>query len=218
MELKNMPLGVFDSGLGGLTALKELKAICPGEDIVYFGDTGRVPYGSKSAETIKRYAVEDARFLKSFGVKAILVACGTVSANAMNELKSSVGDGVMGVIEPTVDMADELTEKGGTVLILGTEATIASKAYEKLLAQKRPDIKFISQACPLFVPLAENGYTSKDNVAVKAIVNDYVGKYKDKADTVILGCTHYPLLYNAIADVLPNSKLISSGAAAAYGI
>lgn len=218
MDLKNSPLGVFDSGLGGLTALKELKALCPNENIIYFGDTGRVPYGTKSPETIKRYALEDARFLSSFGVKAILVACGTVSTNAMGELHEAFGDGVMGVIEPTVKAACDKTKKGGTVLVLGTEATICSGVYEKLISDMRPDLKIASKACPLFVPLVENGYTDADNAAVTAIVDDYIGEYKGKADTVILGCTHYPLLTDAIGKALPEAVLISSGAEGARGI
>ena len=218
MELKNCPLGVFDSGLGGLTALKELNALCPNENILYFGDTGRVPYGTKSAQTIKRYALEDARFLKSFGVKAILVACGTVSTNAMTELCESYGDGVMGVIEPTVKRACDETKKGGTILVLGTEATICSGVYEKLISEMRPDLKIASKACPLFVPLVENGYTDADNTAVKAIVCDYIGEFRGKVDTVILGCTHYPLLTDAIGKALPEATLINSGSEGARGI
>lgn len=211
--MNDMPLGVFDSGLGGLTALRVLKTICPSENIIYFGDTGRVPYGTKSAETIKKYAVQDAAFLKSFGVKAILAACGTVSANAMDELKSDTF--VMGVIKPTVDKAAALTKKGGTVLILGTEATIESGAYEKYLSKLRPDIKVLKKACPMFVPMVENGYTDKDDEAVKKIVSDYLSEFCGKADTAILGCTHYPLLINAISAVLSETVLVDSGAAAA---
>ncbi len=218
MDLNNCPLGVFDSGLGGLTALKELKALCPNENIIYFGDTGRVPYGTKSAQTIKRYALEDARFLKSFGVKAILVACGTASTNALAELQAEFGDCVMGVIEPTVDKAASLTKKGGTVLVLGTEATICSGVYEKLLSAQRSDVKIISRACPLFVPLVENGYTDADNAAVSAIVSDYIGEYKGRVDTVILGCTHYPLLTDAISKALPDAVLVNSGSEGARGI
>lgn len=218
MDFKESPLGVFDSGLGGLTALKELKALCPNENIIYFGDTGRVPYGSKSAQTIKRYALEDARFLKSFGVKAILVACGTVSTNAMPELKDAFGDGVMGVIEPTVKKACDITKENGTVLVLGTEATVCSGVYEKLISELRPDLKLVSKACPLFVPLVENGYTDADNTAVSAIVSDYIGEYKGYADTVILGCTHYPLLYDAISKALPDARLVNSGTEGAFGI
>lgn len=218
MDLKQSPLGVFDSGLGGLTALKELKALCPNENIIYFGDTGRVPYGTKSAQTIKRYALEDAQFLKSFGVKAILVACGTVSTNAMAELHEVFGDCVMGVIEPTVEKACAVTRENGTLLVLGTEATICSGVYEKLVSSMRPDIKIISKACPLFVPLVENGYTDADNTAVFSIVSDYVGEYADCADTVILGCTHYPLLTNAIKKVLPYAVLVNSGTEGARGI
>lgn len=218
MDLKNSPLGVFDSGLGGLTALKELKSLCPNENIIYFGDTGRVPYGTKSAQTIKRYALEDARFLKSFGVKAILVACGTVSTNAMAELHEAFGDGVMGVIEPTVEKACSVTRENGTLLVLGTEATICSGVYENLVSSLRPDIKIISKACPLFVPLVENGYVSADNTAVSAIVCDYIGEYAGCVDTVILGCTHYPLLSDAISKALPGAKLVNSGTEAARGI
>lgn len=214
-DISQKPLGVFDSGLGGLTALRRLRSLCPNEDIVYFGDTGRVPYGTKSAEIIRKYALQDARFLKSFDCKAILVACGTVSANAIDELKAEYGDAVMGVIEPTVNKAAKITKKGGTVLILGTEATVESGAYEKLLTKIRPDIKVERKACPMFVPLVENGYTDAENPAVKAIVSDYLSPFAGKADTAILGCTHYPLLCDAIEKALVGTVTVDSGSAAA---
>lgn len=215
MEERRKPLGIFDSGLGGLTALRELKALCPGEDIVYFGDTGRVPYGTKSAVTIKKYALQDTAFLKSLGVKAILAACGTVSANAMDVLSDGSDICVMGVIEPTVKRASELTEKGGTVLILGTEATVESRSYERVLCELRPDIKVRTKACPMFVPLVENGFTDPSHPAVSAIVHEYLDSFAADTDTVILGCTHYPLLADAIKGVLKNAAVVNSGAAAA---
>ncbi len=215
MDISERPLGVFDSGLGGLTALKKLKALCPNENIIYFGDTGRVPYGTKSTEIIRKYAMQDARFLKSFDCKAILVACGTVSANAMEQLKAECGDSVVGVIEPTVKKASMLTKEGGTVLILGTEATVESGAYEKLLKELRPDIKVECKACPMFVPLVENGYTDAENPAVKVIVSDYLAPFAGKVDTVILGCTHYPLLCDAIEKALVGAVTVDSGSAAA---
>lgn len=216
MDEKSKPLGVFDSGVGGLTALRRLREICPNEDIIYFGDTGRVPYGTKSAQLIRKYALQDARFLESFGVKAILVACGTVSANAMDELKNGSKVHVMGVISPAVEKAVKLTKTNGKVLILGTEATIESHAYGRLLCDIRPDIKVLTKACPMFVPLAENGLTSYSHPAVKALVEEYLWEFRDEApDCVILGCTHYPLLAGAVSEVLPESALIDTGRAAA---
>lgn len=209
--MKNKAIGVFDSGLGGLTAVKELIKCLPNEKIVYFGDTGRVPYGTRSKETIIKYAAQDARFLLNHNVKMIIAACGTVSSVA-----SSLGEELpvkfSGVLEPTA-LACANATKTGSVAVLGTSATINSHSYKKLLEQINPDIKVYEQDCPLFVPLVENGFTDKDDIIVKSVVERYVSQFKNTdVDTVILGCTHYPLLKAAIGEVVgENVKLIDSG-------
>ncbi|MBQ7385295.1 MAG: glutamate racemase [Ruminococcus sp.] len=209
--MKNKAIGVFDSGLGGLTAVKELIKCLPNENIVYFGDTGRVPYGTRSKETIIKYAAQDARFLLNHNVKMIIAACGTVSSVA-----SSLGEELpvkfSGVLEPTA-LACAKATKTGSVAVLGTSATINSHSYKKLLEQINPDIKVYEQDCPLFVPLVENGFTDKDDIIVKSVVERYVSQFKNTdVDTVILGCTHYPLLKAAIGEVVgENVKLIDSG-------
>jgi len=209
--MKNKAIGVFDSGLGGLTAVKELIKCLPNENIVYFGDTGRVPYGTRSKETIIKYAAQDARFLLNHNVKMIIAACGTVSSVA-----SSLGEELpvkfSGVLEPTA-LACAKATKTGSVAVLGTSATINSHSYKKLLEQISPDIKVYEQDCPLFVPLVENGFTDKDDIIVKSVVERYVSQFKNTdVDTVILGCTHYPLIKAAIGEVVgENVKLIDSG-------
>ena len=209
--MKNKAIGVFDSGLGGLTAVKELIKCLPNENIVYFGDTGRVPYGTRSKETIIKYATQDAKFLLNHNVKMIIAACGTVSSVA-----SGLGDELpvkfTGVLEPTAISCAKAT-KSGSVAVLGTSATINSHSYKKLLEKINPHIKVYEQDCPLFVPLVENGFTDKDDIIVRSVVERYVSQFKDtEVDTVILGCTHYPLLKAAIAEVLGEKvTLIDSG-------
>lgn len=209
--MKNHPIGVFDSGLGGLTAVREMLEILPREDIIYFGDTGRVPYGSKSNDTIIKYAHQDARFLKKMGVKMIVAACGTVSSVAP-DLSSSLGVPYTGVVRPTCYSAMNAT-KNGRIGVIGTSATISSHSYKKRIEEKRPDFTVIEQDCPLFVPLVENGMTDPDDEVVRLIVRRYLKKLKDAdVDTVILGCTHYPLLKAAIGrEVGEHVTLIDSG-------
>lgn len=209
--MKNKAIGVFDSGLGGLTAVKELIKCLPNENIVYFGDTGRVPYGTRSKETIIKYAAQDAKFLLNHNVKMIIAACGTVSSVA-----SSLGEDLpvmfTGVLEPTA-LACATATKSGSVAVLGTSATINSHSYKNLIKKINPSIKVYEQDCPLFVPLVENGFTDKDDIIVRSVVERYVSQFKDTdVDTVILGCTHYPLLKSAIGEVLGEDvKLIDSG-------
>ena len=209
--MKNRAIGVFDSGLGGLTAVKELIKCLPNENIVYFGDTGRVPYGTRSKETIIKYAAQDAKFLLTHNVKMIIAACGTVSSVAA-DLGESLPVMFSGVLEPTALSAAKAT-KTKSVAVLGTSATINSHSYKKLLENTDPEIKVYEQDCPLFVPLVENGFTDKDDIIVKSVVERYVSQFKGtEVDTVILGCTHYPLLKNAIQQFLgDNVKLIDSG-------
>lgn len=209
--MKNKAIGVFDSGLGGLTAVKELIKCLPNENIVYFGDTGRVPYGTRSKETIIKYAAQDAKFLLNHNVKMIIAACGTVSSVA-SDLGKELPVKFSGVLEPTAQAAAKAT-KSGSVAVLGTSATINSHSYKNLLEKINPDLKVYEQSCPLFVPLVENGFTDKDDIIVKSVVERYVSRFKDiDVDTVILGCTHYPLLKAAIGQCLGEDiKLIDSG-------
>lgn len=208
-------IGIFDSGLGGLTTVKEIMTLSPNASLVYFGDTGRVPYGTRSFDTIKRYAVQDAAFLVSKNVDAIVVACGTVSTTALSYLKEKFDIPVVGVVEPSAVAAVNAT-KNKKVAVIGTTATIKSGAYEKEIHAIDPSITVISQACPLFVPLVENGFVDKNDPITALTVERYLSDIKNSgADTLILGCTHYPIISEAIAEYLPSVTLINSGAEAA---
>lgn len=209
-------IGVFDSGLGGLTAVRELRKILPGEDIVFFGDTGRVPYGSRSPQVIRRYATECIRFLEKQNVKMIIVACGTVSSVLGEELKDGFSVPCMGVVEPAVNAAAEAT-KNGKIGLIATAATVASRSYEKLAERLIPNVQFTAKACPLFVPLVENGYFGADCEVTRLVAQDYLSAFDGKnIDTLILGCTHYPLLYNLIDRLTDyRLRLIDAGSEAA---
>ena len=209
-------IGVFDSGLGGLTAVKELVKILPKEDIVYFGDTGRVPYGTRSRDTIINYARQDLNFLSSFDIKIALVACGTISAVALDILKDEHRFEVVGVIDSAARAAAAGT-KNKKIGIIGTGATIRSGAYQKALEKLDPEIKTYSIACPLFVPLVENGHIGEGDPITREAVKLYLSKIVEfGADTVIMGCTHYPLLAHTIgAFVGEDVLLINPGREAA---
>ena len=208
------PVGVFDSGLGGLTAVRELRQILPGEDIVYFGDTGRVPYGGRSEDTIIRYAQQDIRFLESFDIKAILVACGTVSS-VLPRFAGSLRLPVIGVVEPAAAAARAAT-KNRRVGVIGTAATVRSKCYIRALGS---GIEAMAQACPLFVPLVENGRFRRGDIVIETVAREYLSPFIDfGCDTLILGCTHYPLLRDIISKLLPGVSLIDSGAAGAKSL
>ncbi|MBR2338694.1 MAG: glutamate racemase [Clostridia bacterium] len=209
------PIGVFDSGLGGLSAVRQLKALLPGEDIVYFGDTARVPYGTRSPETIERYARQDCRFLLDRGVKCIIAACGTVSSVATAAL-TDLPIPAIGVVAPTGDAALAATHSG-RIGLLGTTNTVRSGAFHRYLAQKNPDVQVFAQACPLFVSLVESGWIGQDNEATVAVARRYLRPLiEQQVDTVILGCTHFPLLAPVIRDILGEGvTLIDSGAACA---
>ena len=212
-QLKNKPIGVFDSGLGGLTAVRELMQIMPSEDVIYFGDSSRVPYGSRSESTIIRYAKQDISFLESFDIKIIISACGTVSSVALPQIKDTKIP-VVGVVEPAAQEAAKAT-KNGKIGIIGTEGTIASGAYEKAVLNIIPDAKIITKACPMFVPLVENGYIH--HPAAEMIAKEYLDDIiKGGADTLILGCTHYPLLSDIIHKIAGDGvTLIDAGKASA---
>lgn len=207
-------IGVFDSGMGGLTAVRELIRSLPGEDVVYFGDTGRVPYGGRGADTIIKYARQDVAFLRTFDLKAIVIACGTVSTTALDILAQENPLPVIGVVEPAAQAAVAAT-KTGRIGLVGTKATIASGAYERTLRRLMPSAEVTARACPLFVPLVENGRYQAGDPLVDMVVAEYIAPFKEAGvDTLVLGCTHYPLLWDAIAKYLgPEVTLISSGAA-----
>lgn len=201
MSDKNSAVGVFDSGLGGLTAIKQLKKILPNEHFIYFGDTGRVPYGTRSFETVIQYANDDMRFLSSFDIKAAVVACGTVSAIAMPSLCESFDLPIIGAIEPACVAATRAT-KNGNIAIFATPATIGKKAYEEKLTALNKKINIYPVACPMFVPLIEAGYIKNDCKVTRLIAEEYLLKLKGSdIDTLILGCTHYPIISELIQSV-----------------
>lgn len=211
-------IGIFDSGLGGLTAYKALHALLPHEDFVYFGDTGRLPYGSRSREILTRYARQDVNFLISKGVDAILAACGTISSVVLDNIKNEYNIPITGVVDASVEEALGAT-KNGIVGVIGTGATISSGAFEKKLLAADPSVRVISTACPLFVPLVENGYINQNCTVTKLVAADYLEKIRESgADTLILGCTHFPIISGILADYLPGVTLVSSGSAAARAL
>lgn len=194
------PVGVFDSGVGGLTVAREIIRQLPNEKIVYFGDTARVPYGNKSKNTIIKYSKQIIRFLKLKGVKAIVVACNTASAIALEEVRSEIDIPIIGVVKPGAKVAVSKTVNK-RIGIIGTEAMINSGIYKDIITQKDKDITVIGKACPLFVPLVEEGWL-KDKVTYE-IANRYLSELKkDNIDTLVLGCTHYPLLRDMIGEIM----------------
>lgn len=202
----NRPIGVFDSGLGGLTTVKELSRIFPNENIVYFGDTGRVPYGTRSNETIIKYVRQDIRFLLSHNVKAVVAACGTASSVALEQLKPEFSIPFIGVIEPVCKAAVKKS-KNHIIGVLGTPGTINSGAYRKGICALDSTATVVEQACPMFVPLVENGYLN--HKATYLFAEEYLKPLMEKmVDTVILGCTHYPLLTAVISEILGNKVTI----------
>jgi glutamate racemase len=204
------PIGIFDSGVGGLTVAREIFKLLPDENVVYFGDVGRYPYGGRSKEIITKFAVQDITFLMEHKVKFIICACNTVSSVALDELKSNYEVEMIGVIEPGAKAAVERT-RTGRVGVIGTNATIGSNAYARIIHSLDPEVKVFSLACPLFVPLAEEGYIDKE--ATYLIARDYLQTMHDvEIDTLVLGCTHYPLLRHVISEVMGDSvTLIDSG-------
>ncbi len=211
-------IGVFDSGLGGLTAIRTLKSILPNEKIIYFGDTGRVPYGTRTKETVIKYALQDMRFLKTHNVDAVLIACGTVSSTALNAIKDRFDIPVLGVVEPSAKRALKLTNNR-IIGAIGTGVTIQQRAYDNAIANLDPAAHVVSTACPLFVPLVENGFIESDNEVTTLVAKKYLSEIKESgADTLILGCTHFPIISEIISTVLPGVNLVNSGEAAAYAL
>ena len=202
-------IGIFDSGVGGLTVLKEVVRALPQEDTIYFGDTARVPYGTKSPETVIRYSRQIASYLMNRDIKLLVVACNTASAVALPQLQKEFPVPVVGVIEPGARAACQVT-KSGKVGVIGTAGTIASSAYTKAIKRISPDIEVVTRACPLFVPLAEEGWV--DNEVVRLTARIYLEELKEQGvDTLVLGCTHYPILKEVIAQVMgPGVTLVDS--------
>ena len=196
---RGAPIGVFDSGLGGLTAVRELRRILPGEDIVYFGDTGRVPYGTRGVDVIVRYAKQDIAFLLEQNVKYVMAACGTVSST-------------LSVVQSAAAAAVRAT-RTGLIGVIGTPATVKSGSYNAAIAALMPGARIVATACPLFVPLVENGYFGADNAVTRLVARDYLKDIRAAGvDTLILGCTHYPLIAPIIADLMgPEVALIDPG-------
>ncbi|MFH1196283.1 MAG: glutamate racemase, partial [bacterium] len=209
------PIGFFDSGIGGLTVVRAVSELLPNENIVYFGDTARVPYGSKSNDTVVEYSIQAANFLLRKNIKLLIVACNTASSVALKELKRFLTIPVIGMIEPGAKMALRESSKG-VIGVIGTRATINNKAYGHELKRLNPKLTVYEQACPLFVPLSEEGWI--DHKATEIVAKEYLSGFKEKKiDTLILGCTHYPILKNVIQKVVGNKiKLIDSGTPAAH--
>lgn len=202
-------IGIFDSGVGGLTVLKEIVKALPQEDTIYFGDTARVPYGTKSPETVTRYSLEIASFLVKRDIKLLVVACNTASAASLDVLQKKLPIPVIGVIEPGARRAVSVT-RSGKIGVIGTAGTIRSSAYAKAIKRLNPEVEVITRACPLFVPLAEEGWV--DNEVARLTAHTYLdGLREHGVDTLVLGCTHYPLLKKVIGETVGDGvKLVDS--------
>jgi len=211
--MDNRPIGVFDSGIGGLTVVKALKALLPHESILYFGDTARLPYGVKSKDLVKQYSKQITNFLIKKNAKMIIIACNTATAMALNTLKNNYKNiPIIGVIKPGSEQAI-LKTNCRKIGVIGTIATINSKAYEKSIKEKDKKVEIISKACPLFVPFVEEGLTDGD--AINEVAKHYLLSFNNNVDTLILGCTHYPLLKGIISKNTKRITLIDSASAVA---
>ena len=208
-RLTELPIGVFDSGVGGLTVVREMVRQLPNESVLYLGDTARVPYGPRGPETIRRFALELAQFLIDRGVKALVVACNSSASAAIEEIRTISPVPVIEVIEPTVRAAVART-RTGHLGVIGTVATVSSGIYERFATSLRPGVRVEAQACPLFVPVAEEGLA--DHAVARLMAEEYVGRFRGgTVDTLILGCTHYPLLKDTLGSVLgPEVTLVDS--------
>ncbi len=209
-----LPIGIFDSGVGGLTVYRALHERLPSEHFVYLGDTARVPYGTKSLATVERYAIENAKFLETHGIKLLVVACNTASALALPAIREAVSVPVVGVIGPGARAAIDVAA-GKKIGVIATEATVQSAAYARAIGKINPAIEVIERACPLFVPLAEEGWAETD--VARAVAEQYLNDLgRENVGALVLGCTHYPILRDLISDVIGSEvPLIDSGEAAA---
>ena len=211
-------IGVFDSGLGGLCAVREIRKVLSGEDIIYFGDTGRVPYGNKSCETIRKYGQQSVNFLREKNVDIILAACGTVSSVALGELQGGCGVPVLGIIEGACEKAVRIAGAAGNkkIGVIGTQATVASGAFEKYIKKLDGSCEVYARACPLFVPLVENGHIQAGDMIAKLAAEKYLADLRGLGlACLILGCTHYPMLKDIIGEAI-GTELIDAGAEAAH--
>ncbi len=208
-------IGIFDSGVGGLTVQRAVLEAVPGADTVYLGDTARVPYGTKSAETVTQYSLRNARFLARHDIDLLVVACNTASAVALPALRAELLVPVVGVVDPGARVAARRSPSG-RIGVIGTQGTVASGAYQAAIRRERPGADVVARACPLFVPLAEEGWTDPGDEIVRGIVRRYLAPMRESGvDTLVLGCTHYPLLEAAIAAELPGVALVDSARAIA---
>lgn len=216
-DAKNLPIGIFDSGVGGLTVYRALHNGLPNEHFVYLGDTARVPYGTKSLATVERYAIENSRFLASLGIKLLVVACNTASALALPAIRAAVGLDVVGVIGPGGRKAVEITKElnNAKIGVIATEATVGSNAYLDAIRRASDTAQVFQASCPLFVPLAEEGWTLEAETF--SIAKRYLTEMNNfRPDALVLGCTHYPILHDVIQQTVGESvKLIDSGEATA---
>ncbi len=215
--MNKSPIGIFDSGIGGLTVVKAIQAALPFERILYFGDTARVPYGTKSQVTVRKYAADDTAMLMRYQPKIIIVACNTVSALALDVVEKSCGHlPVTGVLKAGARLAAEVT-RNNRIGVIGTQATVSSNAYGLAINQLNAEIEVFSQACPLFVPLAEEGFIN--HPATKLVAAEYLSEIMQKGiDTLVLGCTHYPILRKVIEEIVgPEITIIDSADAVALG-
>ncbi|MGN1348021.1 MAG: glutamate racemase [Acutalibacteraceae bacterium] len=211
----NKPIGIFDSGLGGLTVVKSILDLMPEENIIYFGDTAHVPYGTRSREQITEYVMNDVRFLSGFDIKAIVIACNTADSVARNRVEEKYPLPVFGAVEPAAREAAAVT-KNNRIGVIATDATVQSLAYEKAITRFNSDAVVISEACPLLVPLIENGRFLKGDIVTENVVGEYLEIMKaENIDTLVLGCTHYPLLTDIIRAQMPKINIVSSSEAAA---
>ncbi len=210
--MDNRAIGIIDSGVGGLTAYRELRRLLPQENLVYFGDTGRVPYGSRSKETIRKYAMQDIRFILQHNVKLVVAACGTISSTITQEMVDAIGVPFTGIVQPAAQAACAAT-RSKRVGLIATATTVRSGAFGRAIRAIAPDVRLFGSACPLFVPLVENGFIQPDNPVTNLVAQQYLQPAIDQqVDTLILGCTHYPLLYDTIDRVLGGRvTLIDSG-------
>jgi len=212
-EIRNsdLPIGIFDSGVGGLTVYRALHEHLPNERFVYLGDTARVPYGTKSLATVERYAVENAQFLAAHGIKLLVVACNTASALALPAIRQALNIDVVGVIGPGARAA-VAGSSGKRIGVIATESTVHSGAYTKAIGKADPNASVIERACPLFVPLAEEGWANEE--VARTVAETYLKDLRSSIDTLVLGCTHYPILKRVIQQTVgPQVKLIDSGEA-----
>jgi glutamate racemase len=211
-------IGIFDSGFGGLTVQRAVLARLPGADTIYLGDTARLPYGTKSADTVLQYSLRNAAFLMSQGIDLLVVACNTASAVALPALGAALDVPVIGVVKPGARAAVAASQSG-RIGVIGTPGTVASGAYQAALQAARAGVQVVARACPLFVPLVEEGWTDPADEVVRSVVHRYLAPLlADRIDTLVLGCTHYPLLSAAISAELPGVRLVDSAETVAAAV